>query len=74
MRKSFLAQQWPQRELDGLIAKEEDGNKVVLPVWHEISAAEVRRHSPTLTDRLAVTSEKGIEAVAATLLQVIRLS
>lgn len=69
--KAFLSKEWPQRELDGLVAREEDGGKVVLPVWHEISAAEVRRHSPTLADRLAIPSSRGIEAVVTELLQVI---
>jgi hypothetical protein len=69
--KAFLSKEWPQRELDGLVAREEDGGKIVLPVWHEISAAEVREHSPTLADRLAIPSSKGIEAVVTELLQVI---
>lgn len=69
---SFLAKHWPQKELDGLIAREEDGRKVVLPVWHDISAAEIRRSSPTLADRLAVSSSRGIDEVARELLRVIR--
>jgi len=69
--RAFLSKEWPQRELDGLVAREEDGGKVVLPVWHEISAAEVRKQSPTLADRLAIPSSRGIQAVVAELLQVI---
>jgi hypothetical protein len=69
--RSFLSKEWPQRELDGLVAREEDGGKVVLPVWHEISATEVRMHSPTLADRLAIPSSKGIDVVVEELLQVI---
>lgn len=69
---SFLAKDWPQRELDGLVAREEDGRKVVLPVWHEITAPEVRQSSPTLADRLAVSSARGAEEVAKELLRVIR--
>ncbi len=69
--RAFLFKEWPQRELDGLVAREEDGRKVVLPIWHEISATEVRQHSPTLADRLAIPSFKGIQAVVTELLQVI---
>ena len=72
--KAFLSKEWPQRELDGLVAREEDGGKVVLPVWHDISAAEVRRCSPTLADRLAIPSSRGIESVVNELLQVINAS
>lgn len=70
--KAFLAKEWPQRELDGLVSKEEDGSKVVLPVWHDITAQEVRSHSPMLADRLAVPSSRGVKAVVQELLQVIR--
>jgi TIR domain len=69
--KAFLSKEWPQRELDGLVAREEDGAKVVLPVWHEISAVEVRKYSPTLADRLAIPTSKGIDAVVTELLHVI---
>ena len=70
--KAFLAKEWPQRELDGLVAREEDGTKVVLPVWHDISAHDVRSRSPMLADRLAVPSSKGVQVVVQELLQVIR--
>jgi len=69
---SFLAKHWPQKELDGLVSREEDGVKVILPVWHQITASEVRQSSPTLADRLAVSSARGAEEVARELLRVIR--
>lgn len=70
--KAFLAKEWPQRELDGLVAREDEGRKVILPIWHEITAADVRLRSPTLADRLAVPSSRGIAHAVAELLQVIR--
>lgn len=70
--KAFLSKEWPQRELDGLVSREEDGTKVVLPVWHDITANEVRSRSPMLADRLAVPSSKGLQTVVKELLQVIR--
>lgn len=30
---SFFAKEWPQRELDGLSTRENNGAKVILPVW-----------------------------------------
>jgi hypothetical protein len=69
----FFAKEWPQRELDGLTAREIgiDG-KVILPVWHDLSHAEVARHSPTLADRFAVSTSEGAEAVAHKLSEAIR--
>jgi TIR domain len=69
---SFFKKQWPQRELDGLVAREIDDRRVILPVWHNVSLAEVRERSITLADRIAANSEEGIQAVVAKLLLVIR--
>ena len=57
----FLEREWPQRELDGLVARETNGVKSILPIWHNISADEIRRKSPTLADRVATTSDKGLD-------------
>lgn len=42
---SFFAKQWPQYELDGLVSKEMEGGKVILPIWHKVSKAEVMGYS-----------------------------
>lgn len=67
----FLQKEWPQKELDGLIAREIDGHKVILPVWHNVSLETVRTNSPLLADRLATSSEKGIHQVVKDLLDAI---
>ncbi len=69
---SFFAKEWPQTELDGLVARELDGNKLILPVWHNIELEEVRRHSPTLADRVAAKSKDGLDAVVSSLLGVVQ--
>ncbi|WP_374476741.1 TIR domain-containing protein [Zoogloea sp.] len=70
---SFFAKRWPQRELDALLAKEVDSASVVLPVWHHVSAEQVRASSPVLADRLAVSTDAGIEEVARKLVEAIVL-
>jgi hypothetical protein len=69
---SFFAKEWPQRELDGLVAKEIDHAKVILPVWHGVSRDFVVRFSPTLADRLAANSADGLDEVVTKLLDTIR--
>jgi hypothetical protein len=61
---SFFAKHWPQAELDGLVARETNGEKRILPVWHKLSFEEVRRHSPLLAGKLAARTEEGLKAVA----------
>ena len=68
---NFFAKEWPQKELDGLAAREVPGKKVILPVWHNITVDEIREYSPTLADRIAALSERGLEYVVEELLRVI---
>lgn len=68
---SFFAKQWPQIELDGLASLELNGRKVILPVWHNVSVDDVRNYSPTLADRIAVASSKGIEFVVEEIVKVL---
>lgn len=64
----FLSKEWPQRELDGLVAREIAGTKVILPVWHRIERSHLLRYSPTLADRVATHSELGVAKVVNDLL------
>lgn len=69
--QSFLKKQWPKRELNGLVAMEEDGRKVILPVWHGITKAELSNHSPILADRLGANTEQGIANAAQLIMDVV---
>ena len=53
---SFFAKNWPQYELDGLVAREMQGSKVILPIWHKVSKDEVLSYSPALADKVALNS------------------
>lgn len=69
---SFFKKEWPQRELDGLAAIEDnEGRKVILPVWHHVDRDYVVKFSPTLAGRLASKTIDGLEVVLKELLEVI---
>jgi len=70
--RNFLHKEWPQKELDGLVAREIGGVKVILPVWHNIDAATIRSYSPLLADRLATSSDKGLDNVIEELIRAIQ--
>ncbi len=57
---AFFSKEWPQKELDGLVSRESGGKRIILPVWHNVTAADVRMYSPTLSDRFAVASSEGL--------------
>lgn len=70
---AFFAKNWTQYELDGLVAKEMVGGKVILPIWHKISKDEVMSYSPSLADKLALsTSLYTIEELADHLAETVR--
>lgn len=53
---SFVKKNWTEYELNGMVAKEMNGHKVVLPIWHKIAKDEVLKFSPTLADKLALNT------------------
>lgn len=67
----FFSKEWPQRELDGLTAREINGVKVILPVWHSVSRDDIVKYSPVLADRIGVQTYKGLEYVVDELLRAI---
>jgi len=73
LSSAFFAKNWTQYELDGLVAKEMEGGKVLLPIWHKISKDEVMSHSPSLADKFALmTSQYTIEELADKLSEVVK--
>lgn len=71
---NFLRKEWPQRELDGLTAREIDGKKVILPIWHEVNFDNVVKYSPTLADKLAAKTSQGLDCVVIQIVEVISSS
>lgn len=69
---NFFRKDWPQKELDGLVAKEGDFDKVILPIWHGVTKKQVESFSPMLADRLAVSSDKGMAYVIKEILRAIK--
>lgn len=73
LSSSFFKKNWPQYELDGMIAREMNGVKVVLPIWHKVSKDEVMAYSPTLADKVALNSSMlSINEIAKELHDVIK--
>lgn len=68
----FFAKNWPQYELNGLTAREIEGSKVILPIWHKVTKRDVLGYSPTLADKFALgTDQLSLEAIAEALADVL---
>jgi hypothetical protein len=73
LSSAFFAKNWTQYELDGLVAKEMEGVKVILPIWHKISKDEVMDYSPSLADKFALnTSQYTIKELAGKIVEVVK--
>lgn len=70
---AFFAKNWPQYELDGLVTREMAGTQVILPLWHQITKAEVMEKSPSLADKVArTTATSTVEEIAQEIHDVVR--
>src|SRR6185369_139253 len=71
LSKAFFRKDWPQRELRALAQKQSASQKVILPIWHDVTVEEVRDHFLLLADVVAVKWSDGIQTVVNRLLEVI---
>ena len=71
LSQAFFRKEWPKKELDALVAREDGLQKVILPIWHEVTTADISKYSPLLADRLATSTSKGLRTVVSEILRAI---
>jgi hypothetical protein len=69
---AFFGKEWPNKELDGLVSREDSGGKVVLPIWHNVTASDVLKYSPLLAGKLGVSTSRGLPQVASRIYSAVR--
>jgi hypothetical protein len=70
----FFEKEWTKNELGALFAREADGLKRILPVWHGLNVEDINSKYPVLSDRYALKTADGLPEVAARLIEVVRAS
>jgi hypothetical protein len=69
----FFQKGWTQYELDGLVTRYVSGEQNMLPIWHNMTAAQIRAKSPSLADKIALsTGDHAISDIAAQIAEVVR--
>jgi hypothetical protein len=53
----FLKKPWSEYELRGLISREIEEDRVILPIWHGVTRRQVVEFSPPLADKVALKTE-----------------
>jgi hypothetical protein len=67
-----IGKKWTDYELNGLIAREMSGHKVILPIWHKVTKDEILSYSPPLADKLALdTSIYSIDEIVEQLKKIV---
>ena len=63
---NYLSNQgWGKKEYDSVFTRELiEKQNIVLPVWHDVSVADIYQYSPSLADRVALQWSAGKEEVA----------
>ena len=72
LSKSFFAKQWTEYELQSLLARNTGGERVILPVWHDIKKEDIQRYSLYLSDIMALSTQMGIDKLAVEIMKKVR--
>jgi hypothetical protein len=71
LSNNFFKKEWPKKELDGLFSRDDGKEKFILPIWHNINYFDVLNFSPILADKIAVTTDMGIDYVVNQIVKVV---
>jgi hypothetical protein len=54
---TFIQKYWTNYELDGILSKESStGKQTILPIWHNVTADQVKKYSYSLSGKLALNT------------------
>lgn len=72
LSEAFFRKDWTNHELDGLVTRTVAGEQSLLPIWHDLSAEQVRAFSPSLADKVAMsTDEFSIDDISEQIAEVV---
>ena len=61
-----MSKRWPMNELYAIMALEDaDGRKRLIPIRHGLTDSQVTLDAPLIGDRLSLSTDVGIDALAA---------
>lgn len=55
---AFIGKHWTEYELRGLASREANEDRVILPIWHGVTHAQVVQFSPNLADKWAIDTAR----------------
>lgn len=72
LSEMFFKKGWTNYELDGLVTRQNTGEQILLPIWHNVTKQQVIDFSPSLADKVArSTATHTIEEIASEIAELI---
>ena len=65
LSKRFLDKDYPQKEMQALLARQSAHERYILPILHKVDHSLLLRRVPLLGDLLSISTDHGLEQVAA---------
>jgi len=73
LSEMFFKKGWANYELDGLVTRQNTGEQILLPIWHNVTKNQVINYSPSLADKVArSTATHTVEEIASEIADLIR--
>lgn len=69
---NYFEKNWTRKELYSLLSKESEGQKVILPIFHKVTNEDVMKHDTLLSERWALTTDKGLDYVVQEIIKVVK--
>jgi len=71
---NFFKKNWPDYELNSLVTLEMAySRKIILPIWHNVELSDVVKYSPSLGDKIAASTKKGLDYVVNQILNALEI-
>ena len=67
LSQNYFRKEWAKRELDALIGQQISGGKLVIPIWLNVTVADVALFSPLLAGTVAIIAAQGFDHVLSEL-------
>ena len=55
---TFFSKHWTKMEMNAFVARQAEGSRVILPIWHRITRDEIIEQAPSLADIASLDSSK----------------
>ena len=70
---TFFKKHWTKLEMNGFVARQATGERVILPIWHRITKNEIIEQAPPLADIIALNSStQSMEEIVGEIVEKVR--